>query len=148
MDCINSFSDVHFFLSNFYAVDIMMDGWKFPSVEHAYQGAKTLNLDQRIKFTDIYLRPGKAKQLGKNVDLRSDWEHIKLRIMNELVFQKFDNHELKQKLLDTYPLELIEGNWWGDKFWGVCNGEGHNHLGKILMNKRNQLRSQSFYEGN
>jgi hypothetical protein len=38
---------------------------------------------------------------------------------------------------------LVEGNRWGDQFWGVDlrTGLGENHLGKILMKVRDELRS-------
>ena len=32
--------------------------------------------------------------------------------------------------------ELVEGNYWGDTFWGICNGEGTNWLGILLMAER------------
>lgn len=35
--------------------------------------------------------------------------------------------------------ELIEGNYWHDTYWGVCEGVGENHLGKLLMEIRNEL---------
>lgn len=60
--------------------------------------------------------------------------------MKDLVFQKFKNEELKIKLLQTGNEELIEGNTWGDKFWGICNGVGENNLGKILMEIRQFLK--------
>ena len=41
--------------------------------------------------------------------------------------------------MQTEDAELVEDNWWGDKFWGVCNGEGENHLGKLLMKIRDEL---------
>jgi predicted NAD-dependent protein-ADP-ribosyltransferase YbiA (DUF1768 family) len=43
-----------------------------------------------------------------------------------------------QKLLDTGTQTLVEGNWWGDVFWGVCKGVGSNHLGKLLMKLRKE----------
>ena len=49
------------------------------------------------------------------------------------------SEELAGLLLSTGNAELIEGNWWNDTFWGICRGKGENHLGKILMNIRNQL---------
>jgi predicted NAD-dependent protein-ADP-ribosyltransferase YbiA (DUF1768 family) len=49
------------------------------------------------------------------------------------------NPELRVKLLNTGDLQLVEGNYWGDTFWGVCNGKGENHLGKILMRVRKEL---------
>jgi predicted NAD-dependent protein-ADP-ribosyltransferase YbiA (DUF1768 family) len=54
--------------------------------------------------------------------------------MTEIVGEKFNqNPELKEKLLATKDIELVEGNHWHDTYWGVCNGVGENHLGKILM---------------
>lgn len=44
-------------------------------------------------------------------------------------------------LLDTGDAILEEGNHWNDTFWGVRlkNGQGQNHLGKILMQVRMEL---------
>lgn len=53
---------------------------------------------------------------------------------------KFRNPELRDKLVATGDAEIVEGNWWGDKFWGVCRGVGENHLGKILMRIRTELQ--------
>ena len=65
---------------------------------------------------------------------------VKVKLMFELVLEKFkQNPELKQKLLETGNQELIEGNTWNDTFWGVCNGQGQNWLGKILMLVRSEL---------
>jgi len=60
--------------------------------------------------------------------------------MTDLVRQKFSNPQLAKQLLDTKDFELIEGNTWGDTFWGVCSGKGQNNLGKILMQIRNELK--------
>ena len=60
--------------------------------------------------------------------------------MAALIAQKFDKGELALALKYTGDAELIEGNNWGDTFWGVCNGVGENHLGKLLMARRAQLR--------
>ena len=38
--------------------------------------------------------------------------------------------------------ELVEGNTWGDKVWGVCDGVGENNLGKTLMRIRDALFSK------
>lgn len=37
--------------------------------------------------------------------------------------------------------QIVEGNTWGDAFWGVDSrtGEGENHLGQILMQVRSEL---------
>ena len=53
---------------------------------------------------------------------------------------KFNIPELKQKLLETGNTELVEGNTWGDTFWGVYNVEGENILGRLLMKVREELK--------
>lgn len=138
-DVIDSFNGRYRFLSNFHPVKVIYDNIEYSSVEHAYQAAKTLNPSMRRKIRETEA-PKKAKELGRKAELRSDWERIKLSIMEELLKQKFSNPDLKRALLNTGEKTLIEGNWWGDVFYGVCNGKGENHLGKLLMKIRTELR--------
>ena len=57
--------------------------------------------------------------------------------------QKFTKHkDLKEKLLATGDAYLEETNHWHDTFWGVCKGKGQNHLGKILMEVREELKRE------
>ena len=72
--------------------------------------------------------------------LRSDWEDVKFDVMKEIVILKFINPNLKEKLLATKDAELIEGNTWNDRCWGVCDGVGQNNLGRILMEVRELLK--------
>jgi ribA/ribD-fused uncharacterized protein len=113
-----------------------MDGRTYPSVEHAYQAAKTLDDSQRERIGRC-LKAGEAKRMGRLVTMREDWDEVKIDVMRSLVEQKFTRHEnLGNRLLDTGDQHLEEGNTWGDTFWGTCNGKGENHLGKILMEVR------------
>lgn len=129
---INSFKDDYRFLSNFWPCTVNLDGWWYPSVEHAYQAAKCL-MPERGQF-NIRMTAGQAKRLGQKIALRPDWEQIKLEVMATLLIQKFaKGSHLGNKLLATAPHELIEGNTWGDVYWGVCEGKGENNLGKLLM---------------
>lgn len=137
---IKEFQGQYRFLSNFWYANVVFDGLVYPSVEHAYVAAKTLDVNQRSKFTDPAIKPGQVKQMGRRLKLRDDWEQVKLRIMEDLMRQKFSISPLKEMLLMTGNQELIEGNRWGDTFWGVCNGKGQNHLGKILMKVRSELQ--------
>ncbi len=138
---ITEFQGNHRFLSNFWSLKtgIMYANLLFYSVENAYQAAKCRYVDQMVQFQGI--RPGDAKRLGKTVDQRADWNEKKLSIMEDLVQQKFfNNPDLAKLLLATGDQELVEGNKWGDRFWGQCPiGTGQNHLGKILMKVRNEL---------
>lgn len=138
---ISLFRDEYFFLSNFYPVEIKLDGIVYPNAEAAFQAQKTLDVEERRKFS-MLKNPVQAKRLGRKVKLRDDWEEVKLDIMTEVVSQKFLQHpHLIEMLLQTGDEELIEGNRWGDRFWGVCKGKGKNNLGKILMKIRDAYKS-------
>jgi hypothetical protein len=146
------------FLSNFYPCEIVWEGITYASTEHAYQAAKTLDIEKRRMFgleDNPRLTAKKAKDMGANIkkngELRSDWLKVNIGIMRELLVLKFEKEELKQKLLSTGTAYLEEGNWWEDNFWGVCYGgtekgfhgikcgkwphvpSGENHLGLLLM---------------
>jgi ribA/ribD-fused uncharacterized protein len=133
---IAKFDGEYRFLSNFYyPAYVELDGVLYRTVEHAYQAAKTLDLDLRHKISNA--PTAKAKRLGQNVELRPDWETVKIDIMRDLLTQKFSYHELREKLLATGTEELVEGNWWRDTFWGQCPlGNGQNWLGRLLMEIR------------
>ena len=135
---IDSFSGEYRFLSNFYPCNIEFEGEIYPSTEHAYQAAKTLDHGIREQIRDCG-NAGKAKQLGRKLTIREDWEEIKIRVMGHLCWQKFNQEPFRTQLIATRDAELIEGNHWNDTFWGVCRGVGENNLGKILMKCRMHL---------
>ena len=139
---IRTFLYQHRFLSNFWPAEVKLDGAVYPTVEHAYQAAKTTDSAWR-EMIRAASNPGEAKKLGRNAPLREGWDDIKLEIMRTLVWQKFEDPYLRLKLLATGDQALIEGNTWGDTFWGVCNGVGENHLGLILMNIRDRVRERT-----
>lgn len=138
IDAITSFKDDYAFLSNFFTASVTYEGVDYPTVEHAFQAAKTLDLEERDRIAKSPT-PGKAKRLGQKVTLRSDWDKLRVSVMEELVRQKFQKPSLRLRLLATEDVELVEGNLWGDVFWGVSNGQGRNELGKILMRVREDL---------
>lgn len=135
---ITSFRGEHRFLSNFYPADVVLDGQKFVTVEHAYQAAKCAALTDRLQFNAL-LTAGEAKRLGASVQIRPDWDIVRLAVMRELLEQKFRIPKLGRMLLATGTAELIELNTWGDTYWGVCRGVGENHLGRLLMSVRGSL---------
>ena len=136
---IDSFHGEYAFLSNYYDSPIFYDGILYPTVEHAFQAAKTTVFIQRIIIANKKT-PGQAKCAGRKVTLRDNWDDIKLYIMKELIILKFTNPKLKSALLNTKYADLIERNTLNDTYWGICNGIGENHLGKILMEVREMLR--------
>ena len=115
---IDSFKGNYDFLSNFYMVEVEYEGLIYPSTEHAYQAAKSLNKKAREAIRDAST-PNRAKKMGQKVTLRKDWEMVKLQVMYDLLLKKFAHDDLKAKLLATGQAELVEGNWWGDTYWGV-----------------------------
>lgn len=143
---INYFDGKFDFLSNFYP-SMITDGeiW-FPTVEHYYQAAKAKNKED-YKAIAAAPTPGKAKKLGREAEIRADWEEVKDDIMLEALRQKFNHKPLKEKLLATGEERLEEGNYWHDNIWGKCycvecqNTVGQNKLGKMLMKIREEIKS-------
>lgn len=144
---IESFTGEHRFLSNFWPapVQIMVAGATgtsrvtAPTVEHAYQALKTLDMGERRRVLEA-ASAGVAKRLGRTLTIRDDWEEVRVAFMLNLVRQKFEHPELAKLLLATGDAEIVEGNTWNDTFWGVCRGRGSNWLGRILMHVRTELR--------
>ncbi len=138
---IERFQGAYKWLSNFWLVDVTYEGVVYPSTEHAYQAAKTKDPTQR-EWVRSAPTCGRARKRGQQVILREDWENIKIDVMHEVLEQKFQHEELKGWLLDTEDEHLVEGNHWGDSWWGVCEGRGLNHLGRLLMTVRETLRKE------
>lgn len=127
---IDNFRGKYYFLSNFFSATVEYEGITYLNNEAAFQAAKLLT--GREIFQN--LNPSEAKRLGRRVDLRPDWEEVKTQVMFDICYAKFKQHpELMKLLLETSGEELVEGNTWGDKIWGVCKGVGENRLGRILM---------------
>lgn len=139
---MKAFSGKLAFLSNFAPADVTLDGMWFPTVEHAYQAAKTNDMAVRREIQKLP-KPGQAKRFGRSVKLRKGWDAVKIAIMRELLRQKFAAGEARAQLLATDGMWLVEENDWGDTFWGVCDGVGENWLGTLLMEVRAELRENS-----
>jgi ribA/ribD-fused uncharacterized protein len=141
MPAITEFRGEHFFLSNFYMNPITFEGIIYPSVEHAFAAAKTSDPVERQRIAEAKTA-GEAKRLGRKVTLIDNWDDKRLDAMAQLLRLKFQDTELKNRLLATAGRRLVEGNNWGDRFWGTCQGTGKNHLGELLMKLRDELSSE------
>lgn len=117
------------------------------SAEHAFNALKTLDLSQRelvLKQSTPFL----AKKVGRKVDLRDNWDNrIRLVAMKRIIDAKFEVEDLRNKLLKTGNIDLIECNIWHDNFWGdctcgrnSCQKVGLNNLGLLLMKKRSEIK--------
>jgi ribA/ribD-fused uncharacterized protein len=149
LQAIGTFDGPYAFLSNFCPSPItgLGDGITYPTAEHAFQAQKTPEIDVRRRIA-AYNLPGAAKQAGRQVNLRSDWERIKKQVMLRVVLAKFArNPDLSRQLAATGHAVLVEGNTWHDNYWGDCHcgrpkcaEPGLNYLGSILMAARLVLR--------
>lgn len=127
------------FLSNMYSTPVTILGRTFECAEAAFQAHKVINPADREQF--VGLNGYEAKRLGRKVALRRDWGMSRLPCMREVIEAKFyPGSKLAIKLLNTGNKRLVEGNSWNDVYWGVCNGKGQNWLGRILMERRTELR--------
>ena len=151
---ISSFSGPWSGLSNFYVHPFRIDGindW-WNSAEHAYQAAKAMSPADYRAIRDAPT-PAQAKQLGRRTELPPWWNDQRKKIMLRVLLAKYEIPELARLLYETKTAELVEGNTWGDWYWGAVpsgsqrrriaevmpvwgpEGEwaGHNWLGRLLM---------------
>lgn len=155
--------------SNFSKHPVRLWDIDFPTSEHAYQWAKTLDPAEKQTILiriDKYVdeagelgmefrrptTPGEAKRAGMLVTKRPDWEDVRYDIMVEILLAKFrQNADAREVLLSTDDAILIEGNVWHDNIWGdcrcgvkpKCKTPGLNLLGKALMQVRSILASET-----
>lgn len=141
---IKEFRGAYNFLSNFFpGVPFVWDNRRYNSAEAAFQSAKTT--DPATRDAISRMDANNARSLGRNLKVRDNWEDIKLETMKSILHAKFlQNPELRDKLAATKNAQLIEGNTWGDTYWGVDakTGKGENHLGKLLMELREEIVKQ------
>lgn len=145
---IDAFRGPHASLSNFFPVKIKFEGLEYPSVEHAFQAAKTLDEGARALVAQAP-GAGAAKKIGKALGIqRKHWaEVVRFEVMEELLGLKFNkclHPDLVSDLLATGDAVLVEGNHWHDNVWGSCmcdkcGRRGANALGRMLMKLRAEL---------
>lgn len=141
---ITSFQGPYKFLSNFWMCTVIYEDITYTSSEHAYQAAKTLDIEKRKQIADCKTA-GDSKRAGRKLVIRSDWEEVKYQVMLDIVTEKFKDSLLKSWLKNTGNTALVEFNTWHDNVWGNCTCpkcvgiQGQNYLGRILMEVRSKL---------
>lgn len=95
----------------------------------------TISKDNNVLIKDIIKK-------YSHLNIRDDWEDIKMDVMKEGLLQKFtQHHNLKDVLLSTNNSNIVEHYPYSAKTgWGQWKGEGENNLGKLLMELREELR--------
>lgn len=161
---VPEFKGEFFFLSNFYESNLTWRNEKWQTAEHAFQAAKAFHIkDSYIHDISGYMdkvmnapTPAKAKHYGRSVNIDLDtWDGMKVQYMREIIHAKFatgQNNPVGQ-LLNTGAMLLVEGNDWGDVFWGRSRNEsgkivGLNTLGTILMEERGYWLHSDFSDKN
>ena len=144
---VGSFSGDLEFLSNMYKIPVYFNESKYdnfqpdfkvyPSSENLYQALKCRYVRDRELFQNV--DPYKSKRIGRTIEIRSDWDAVRLEAMQVAIDLKFKNIELAERLITLPDDKIVEFNNWGDRFFGICNGEGLDHLGKILRAKKQQI---------
>ena len=145
MDAVKEFNGEFDFLSNFFLSPFVAnDKIHYKTVEHYYQAQKSQDKWEKRKIANAF-SPGQAKYLGRAVKMdaneKAAWESRKLDVMRYALRKKFEKPELRERLIATHPMNLFEGNDWGDKFWGrdKFTHRGNNILGQLLMELRDLL---------
>lgn len=141
-DKISRFDGEYRWLSNFAPVSIYINNFNYPSVEHAYMSCKSDSVLWKIYCSSSANPPSYVKRESFKQKLVDDWDNIKSDVMLNCLRKKFSDPHYSELLLSTGDVELEEGNWWGDDFWGIClkKGTGRNVLGKLIMRVRDELR--------
>jgi ribA/ribD-fused uncharacterized protein len=123
--------------SNFHRSPFILDGERWPTVEHYFQAQKTLDITERIEIR-LAPTPLDAKIMGRNCTLRPDWEDIKDDVMYKALVAKFEQSEMCRKILLESGDAIIHEDSPYDKYWGK---KGQDMLGKLLMKVRDYLRT-------
>jgi ribA/ribD-fused uncharacterized protein len=135
---IYGFFEEYRFLSNFHLSPVCIDGKTYTSSEAAYQAQKSNSDIVRDSFTLI--TPSESKKIGRHIELRKDWESIKVLTMCRVLGAKFkQNDALGAGLKATGAMYLEETNDWNDMFWGRTQNGGLNMLGQCLMHIRDMI---------
>jgi ribA/ribD-fused uncharacterized protein len=134
--------------SNFSPHSIYLNGQNWLTVEHYYQAQKFVgSVNERlINLIRDAETPQIAASLGRDrsLQLRPDWEEVKIPIMRAGVLAKFITHvDIQGILLSTGDCMIVEDSPT-DYYWGCgCNKSGQNYLGKILMSVRREIAQRS-----
>lgn len=127
----------YYYLHNCYPCNILYKGLTYQCLQSAYEAQKESNKIHKLKYINVdgYT----AMILSTNLNTVLDD-----KIFYRLLKIKFENTELREKLLSTKNAKIIYYNTWHDCTFGICtcekcNSIGDNKLGGYLMRLRGEL---------
>jgi ribA/ribD-fused uncharacterized protein len=117
----------------------------FPTVEHYYQAVKFQQTDPEW-FKQIRDAPTaiKAREMGGSKDHKANpaFKEVRIQIMRRALEVKFADPKLAELLLSTGDKKIVNASA-KNSYWGEgAEKLGENHLGKLLMELRGELRSR------
>eukprot|EP00345_Euplotes_harpa_P011573 CAMPEP_0168334190 /NCGR_PEP_ID=MMETSP0213-20121227/10105_1 /TAXON_ID=151035 /ORGANISM="Euplotes harpa, Strain FSP1.4" /LENGTH=159 /DNA_ID=CAMNT_0008338757 /DNA_START=153 /DNA_END=632 /DNA_ORIENTATION=+ len=133
--------------SNFYKSPIEIDGKTWPTTEHYFQAMKFFPDEEAMEEVRLTEKAMQCKVVARGQDdnrpRRADWAEAKDQVMYTALTAKFTQHEtLKELLLSTDGKALVE-HTKNDSYWADGgDGSGQNMLGKLLMQIRDEIKSQ------
>jgi ribA/ribD-fused uncharacterized protein len=134
--------------SNLFRRPMEFEGRMYPTAEHAYQAGKARKDEVRDWILSAPT-PSLVAMAAHGLytwDIVPEWSRTKFDRMREVLKAKFSQHEdLKKLLLSTGNARLVEAGRTDNavnRTWGEVNGKGQNMLGVLLMEVRDEIRSQ------
>lgn len=132
-------------LDNFAPFGLTIDGEYFQTSEHAFQYLKFTDIDKEVaeKIKKSF-SPNDARNIAheNKANRLANWSDIKYEKMEEVLKLKVEQNPIvKECLLNTKDYLIAECCIDEDTDWGIDNNnQGENHLGKIWMKIRSELR--------
>lgn len=134
--------------SNLYRREIEFEGNVYATSEHAYQAGKARKEAVR-EWLMAAPSPSLLAMAAHGLyywDVAPGWSKTKFERMQRVLRAKFDQHEdLKDLLLSTGDARLVESATVDNevnRLWGEVDGVGKNTLGIMLMELREELRTE------
>lgn len=124
--------------SNFTPHRVIIEGFgTFHTAEAAIQAYKCPTDQDYVYKQQNCISPIMARNMGRKVELRPDWDIVSSELMFKILRCKFDQHlEIKKSLMDTKLSPIIQ-HTRGDSYWGDSgDGSGLNILGIQLTRLR------------
>ena len=117
---------------------------EYRTVENFYQAMKLPKEETEKRCYIASLNPYRAKKEGRKLQIRSDWNGLKLSVMEYALRFKFAEGTSWHRRLMATKREIVEWNNWNDEFWGISvkTKQGQNHLGKLLMKLREEFKNE------
>ena len=142
LETTKGFKEEYFFLSNMFPVEIIYQDQIFNSSEQLYQYLKALSISSELASEVLSsAAPKDSKRIMKGIKVDKE---TRARAMTIAIDEKFKIGFLRELLLLTKPVNIVEYNRWGDEFCGkaipkggtINDAKGKNYLGLMLQEKR------------